>query len=83
MTDTELQEVKNTFNCSIVLIVFIQGYDSHCSPDKKELVIFRNDYILPQYIVYYKSQIGEFRYVRDFYEVFITSSIVLFYLDRS
>ncbi|CAF1404341.1 unnamed protein product [Adineta steineri] len=38
------------------------GYDSHCSPDKKELIIFRSDYILPQYIVHYKINAGEFRY---------------------
>ncbi|CAF0806477.1 unnamed protein product [Rotaria sp. Silwood1] len=38
------------------------GYDSHCSPCKKELVIFRSDYILPQYIVHYKLNAGEFKY---------------------
>ncbi|CAF2070307.1 unnamed protein product [Rotaria magnacalcarata] len=38
------------------------GFDSHCSPDKKELIIFRSDYILPQYIVHYKLNAGEFKY---------------------
>lgn len=38
------------------------GFDSHCSPCKKELVIFRSDFILPQYIVHYKLNAGEFRY---------------------
>ncbi|CAF4475759.1 unnamed protein product, partial [Rotaria sp. Silwood2] len=38
------------------------GYDSHCSPCKKELIIFRSDYILPQYIVHYKLNAGEFKY---------------------
>ncbi|UJR09457.1 hypothetical protein I4U23_013696 [Adineta vaga] len=38
------------------------GFDSHCSPDKKELIIFRSDYILPQYIVHYKINTGEFKY---------------------
>ncbi|CAF2086879.1 unnamed protein product [Rotaria magnacalcarata] len=38
------------------------GYDSHCSPCKKELIIFRSDFILPQYIVHYKLNAGEFKY---------------------
>ncbi|CAF1990936.1 unnamed protein product [Rotaria magnacalcarata] len=38
------------------------GYDSHCSPCKKELIIFRSDLILPQYIVHYKLNAGEFKY---------------------
>ncbi|CAF0731653.1 unnamed protein product [Adineta steineri] len=38
------------------------GFDSHCSPCQKELVIFRSDYILPQYIVHYKVNPGEFKY---------------------
>ncbi|CAF0808309.1 unnamed protein product [Adineta ricciae] len=38
------------------------GFDSHCSPCQKELVIFRSEHILPQYIVHYKVNSGEFRY---------------------
>ncbi|CAF1352093.1 unnamed protein product [Rotaria sp. Silwood1] len=39
-----------------------EGYDSHCSPTKQELIIFRSDYILPQYIVHYTLDAGEFKY---------------------
>ncbi|CAF2643146.1 unnamed protein product [Rotaria sp. Silwood2] len=41
---------------------YFSGYDSHCSPSKQELIIFRSDYILPQYIVHYKLDAGEFKY---------------------
>lgn len=40
------------------------SYDSHTSPDKKEIVIFHSDRILPQYIVHYTNQTGEFRYIK-------------------
>jgi hypothetical protein len=42
--------------------MYFQGYDSHCSPSKQELIIFRSDYILPQYIVHYQLTTGEFKY---------------------
>ena len=38
------------------------GYDSHSSPDNKELIIFDATRILPSYIVHYKSSNLEFRY---------------------
>ena len=42
-----------------------KGYDSHTSPDKKELVIFNRYHILPAYIVYYKTgAVGEFKYTQ-------------------
>lgn len=33
-----------------------QGYDSHMSPDKKELVIFNSHHILPFYIVHFTGE---------------------------
>ncbi|XP_076460800.1 uncharacterized protein LOC143293605 [Babylonia areolata] len=39
-----------------------KGYDSHMSPDKKELVIFSSDCILPSYIVHYASPTSDFIY---------------------
>ncbi|UJR36762.1 hypothetical protein I4U23_029477 [Adineta vaga] len=38
------------------------GFDSHCSPCQKELVIFQSEHILPQYIVHYQVNPGEFKY---------------------
>jgi len=43
-------------------LIDIQGYDSHCAPSKQELILFRSDRILPQYIVHYKLAAGEFKY---------------------
>ncbi|XP_052247790.1 uncharacterized protein LOC127855914 [Dreissena polymorpha] len=40
----------------------MKGYDSHVSPCKKELVIFNKYHILPQYIVHYQPNAGEFKY---------------------
>ncbi|XP_070565989.1 uncharacterized protein [Ptychodera flava] len=40
----------------------MKGYDSHTSPDVKELIIFNSHHILPCYIVYYSSQYGDFKY---------------------
>ncbi|XP_052800708.1 uncharacterized protein LOC128231656 [Mya arenaria] len=40
----------------------MKGHDSHVSPCKKELVIFNKFHILPQYIVHYKQNVGEFQY---------------------
>lgn len=42
-----------------------QGYDSHMSPDKKELVIFNSHHILPFYIVHYTT--GAFAYQQKKY----------------
>ncbi|KAL8572703.1 hypothetical protein ACOMHN_049832 [Nucella lapillus] len=39
-----------------------KGFDSHMSPDKKELVIFNSDCILPNYIVHYTSASETFTY---------------------
>ena len=39
------------------------GYDSHTSPNKKELVIFNRHHILPSYIVHYRAAISEFKYI--------------------
>lgn len=38
------------------------GYDSHTSPDGKELVIFNSYHILPSYVVYYGEAKGDFSY---------------------
>ena len=38
------------------------GYDSHMSPCKKELVMFHSERILPCYIVHYSTVGGEFKY---------------------
>ncbi|KAH3778194.1 hypothetical protein DPMN_179647 [Dreissena polymorpha] len=40
----------------------MKSYDSHVSPCKKELVIFNKYHILPQYIVHYQPNAGEFKY---------------------
>ncbi|KAH3718042.1 hypothetical protein DPMN_060840 [Dreissena polymorpha] len=40
----------------------MKGYDSHVSPCKKELVILHKYHILPQYIVHYQPNAGEFKY---------------------
>ncbi|XP_071157641.1 uncharacterized protein [Mytilus edulis] len=39
-----------------------KGYDSHMSPDKKELVVFNCHHIIPAYIVHYKDSKGDFKY---------------------
>ncbi|XP_064647654.1 uncharacterized protein LOC135500253 [Lineus longissimus] len=38
------------------------GYDSHTSPDKKELVIFNSYHILPVYLVHFSDEEEEFAY---------------------
>ncbi|XP_077979334.1 uncharacterized protein LOC144434691 [Glandiceps talaboti] len=40
----------------------MKGYDSHTSPNSKELIIFDSSQILPCYIVHYAFQYSEFRY---------------------
>ena len=40
------------------------GYDSHTSPDDKELVIFNSAAILPAYIVYFKQSNADFKYTK-------------------
>ena len=52
------------FNCTKLIhgAALQKGYDSHTSPDKKELVVFNSHHILPSYIVHYKSGTGEFKY---------------------
>ncbi|KAK3108084.1 hypothetical protein FSP39_000847 [Pinctada imbricata] len=42
------------------------GYDSHTSPDGKELVIFNSHHIIPSYVVHYKQQAGDFQYSVSF-----------------
>ncbi|KAI3383281.1 hypothetical protein SNEBB_009976 [Seison nebaliae] len=41
----------------------MSGFDSHMSPNKKELIIFKTSQILPQYIVYYNTKATEFKYI--------------------
>ncbi|XP_031567243.1 uncharacterized protein LOC116302161 [Actinia tenebrosa] len=41
------------------------GYDSHTSPDGKELVIFKSHHILPSYVVYYGEAKGDFSYQNE------------------
>lgn len=40
------------------------GYDSHMSPDGKEVVIFNSEHILPSYVVHYTKKTGQFEYSR-------------------
>ncbi|OPL33588.1 hypothetical protein AM593_08322, partial [Mytilus galloprovincialis] len=47
-----------------------QGYDSHMSPDKKELVIFNSHHILPFYIVHYTTGAFAYNQVSSFIYVF-------------
>ena len=49
------------------------GYDSHMSPCRKELVIFHSDRILPCYVVHYAANASEFRYRVGFLKA-LTSS---------
>ena len=42
-----------------------QGFDSHMSPDGKEVVIFNSHHILPSYIVHYTVIAGDFYYEKD------------------
>ncbi|CAF1105678.1 unnamed protein product, partial [Rotaria sp. Silwood1] len=52
------------YHCTEIMMgsALKEGYDSHCSPDKEELIIFHSDCILPQYIVHYTLDAGEFTY---------------------
>ncbi|XP_067650642.1 uncharacterized protein [Haliotis asinina] len=40
------------------------GFDSHTSPDGKELVIFNSHHIVPCYIVHYETSSGDFTYTK-------------------
>ncbi|XP_041366331.1 uncharacterized protein LOC121381203 [Gigantopelta aegis] len=55
------------FQCTKVITgaALTKGYDSHTSPDKKELVIFKSAHILPSYIVHYTTANTEFKYTSE------------------
>jgi hypothetical protein len=79
MNGADLQDVRDKSLSSFRHVVFIdiQGYDSHCSPSKQELIIFRSDYILPQYIVHYKITTGEFKYTVSLKSLFCEFFLII------
>jgi len=54
----------NVFRCRYIIQgeSLRAGFDSHMSPDRKEVVIFNSHHILPSYIVHYSVVQGDFYY---------------------
>lgn len=42
-----------------------EGFDSHLSPAKHQLIIFSTVHILPSYIVHFEKSDGDFRYMNE------------------
>nr|KAI8728513.1 CAunnamed protein product [Biomphalaria glabrata] len=51
------------------------GYDSHMSPCKKEVVIFDTAAILPCYIIYFEQAIGEFSYTETILQLYKQAAV--------